>query len=142
MVQRSAGQKSERVAGEFAPFGQQVVSAGELARNAERSHRSLDDRQLPRQIVLRARDDEAEVEVAQIVIDRAAARRAPRERAAVQAHLLRRAFAPCVLRPPDHDRVRVLPQIQRRAFQLPALAGQQKRLLARQVPVRVRIAPD
>lgn len=137
MVQRAFARKAEGVPGKLAPLRQQIVPAGELAGNAKAAHGRTDNPELAVQVIFGARQDKAEVEIAQIMEHRAASGGAARQYDAFPRQKPAAAFAPGVLVASDNHGGRILPEKQGCAALRPA--GQQQRLFAGKVAVRLGI---
>ena len=99
-------------AGDLAALRQNVVAAGGLGLHAEGGHRPADNAQLPGDIVQCLWHHKGKVEVAQVVVHRAAARGAAHQRAASLAQGIHPAFLPGVLAAANDHGVGILPQEQ------------------------------
>ena len=118
--------EAESVAGKLcAGIRHKVVAPGEARMNAERAHRGKDYGKLARKVIFPAWGHKREVQVAKVVVHRAAARGAPGKAAPILCKELRAAFAPCVLVAADHNGVPVLPKVKRHAL----LGGIKQKLL-------------
>ena len=102
----------EGVAGELAPVRQNVVPAGDLRRDAEGAAGLHDHALLLAKVIVLRAQREGEVEIAHVVVDRAAAGETAGQCPAVALQLGRAAFLPRVLVAADDDRVLVLPEIE------------------------------
>ena len=115
MMIRLAAAVVKRIAGEFFAIGKQIISAGNLRRNAERAARAADHGKLPGQIIVLRGDEKGKIQIAEIMENSAAAGKTARKAAALLREQLRAAFFPGVLVAADHNRVLVLPEVERAA---------------------------
>ena len=104
---------AEGVAGELAALHGEVVAAGGLAGDAQRAHGVEDEAQLPVLIVALRAGDEGKIEVAAVVVDRAAAGDAAHELHMVALHGGEVALGPRVLVAAQNDGVVVDVEVQR-----------------------------
>ena len=142
VVQGGIAGEAEGIAGELRPAApdHQVVATGELRRYAEAGHRPAHHLQLAAHVVVRPGQHEAEIQVAHVVVHRAAAAAAPGQAATLILQQLHPALPPGILMPADDHGVPVLPQVQ-----YPVVLSQcfeQQRLHRQVVPGVVGIADE
>ena len=118
------------MAGKLASFRLKIVSSCPLGRNAQAPDGPQDHFTLPGRVVVLAARDQAEVQVAQVMVYRAAPGEPARQISAVRIQPVHPAFLPGVLVLPDHHGIPVLPEEQD-AFALPDMPGQD--MLQRQI---------
>ncbi len=124
----------KRVPGDLFAVHRQVVAPGNLRADAQQAAGLHDNRKLPRDIKIPLAKDKGKIEVAQVVVDRAAARQPARKAPAIGLQRFHIAFLPAFLVAADHHGVPVLPQVQ---DTFPGTDGLHQHILPGKVFVRV-----
>ena len=122
------------VAGELSPVQGQVVPAVLLSLHPQSLDGPEDDLGLLLHIVILAMGQKGEVQVAQVVVNRATTRQTADKMSAVCFQCLDAALVGCVLVASDHHRALVLPQVE---DALARLHGPQQHLFHGQVPAGI-----
>ena len=104
---------AKSVSGKFAAAGGEIVAAGGLAGNAQCAHRLEDEMELAILIIAVYAGDEGKVEVAAVVINRAAAGDAAHELHMVALHGGKVALRPGVLVAAKDDGIGVYVEVER-----------------------------